>query len=220
MLTDEAIRQLKKPFSVSQHRWVQNNPYILKEAIRERLYEVDSRWTNTPPEILNIHGDSIILRAGLTVCEVTRFAIGTGIIQSTRKVKRVEDGKEIVVTENLEGFELAREQNKAYKSADSDLLPRCAIEFGVGAYLKDKPKDIKSQQDFSAWINKLLAAHSGHWAFNGGRQRFTDAMKEYQVRWADVATQLEPGRTLHQLSDTTLSEEEAMKRLLAIIEEV
>lgn len=203
MLTEEQIRQLKRPFAAHEHRFVNGNPYLLKEAIRERLNEVDPGWMNTPPELLDVHECVVVVRGGLTVCGVTRFDEGTGIFQTTRKGKP------------LEGFDLSREQSKAYKTAMSDLLPRCAGQFGIGAYLRDKPKDVDETQ-FKNWIGSLLARW--HWAYNGAGVKFADAMKEYGVSWEDVRCKLEPGRELRRLSDISMGEATAMKRLLELIE--
>lgn len=211
MLTPEIQKLLKKPFRLDEHRFLQGNPYILKQAIRDRLDAADPGWSTTPPEIVNLHGDSIILRGGLTVCEVTRYALGAGIILSTRKrTHKDEHNKDVVEIVPLEGYDLAREQNKAYKTADADLLPRCAVEFGVGAYLKDRPKG-QAEAQFPAWIGELLAKY--HWAYNGAGQRFKDLMKQHGLAWEDVNTVIEPGRILRGLSDISLDEESAFKWL-------
>lgn len=214
MFTPEILKALKKPFSLDEHRFLQGNPYILKQAIRDRLSEVDPAWSTTPPEIINVHGDSIVLRGGLTVCEITRYSIGTGIVNSTRKRTDDVDGKKITRVAPLEGYDLAREQNKAYKAADSDLLPRCAVEFGVGAYLKDRPRG-QSEGEFPQWLNGLLSKY--HWAYNGAGKRFGELLKAYGLQWNDVNSIIEPGRTLRGLSDISLDEITAFVRLDEIV---
>lgn len=216
-MNTEQIKQLEKPFNLDEHRFLQGNPYILKQAIRRRLSEVDPAWSTTPPEVVGVHNDSIILRGGLTVCSITRYSIGTGIVISTRKrTHKDSDGKEIVEIMPLEHYELAREQNKAYKAADSDLLPRCAVEFGVGAYLKDRPRG-QSEGEFPQWLNSLLVKY--HWAYNGAGKRFSDLLKAHSLTWSDVNSIIEPGRVLRGLSDISLDETSAFARLDEIVKE-
>jgi hypothetical protein len=52
-----------------------------------------------------------------------------------------------------------------------------------------------------------------HWATNGGGQRVNERMKALNLQPAYVLAQLEDGRTLTRLSDTSLSEAEALARL-------
>ncbi len=154
MLTFEQMILLEKPFAVSEHDFVRGNVYLKKSAIRKRLNAVDAGWSNTEPQLVSFSDDVIVLRGGLTVGGVTRYALGRGIVGRFRK-----DYQTRQVTE-LSGFDLAREITKAYKSADSDLLPRCAVLFGVGSYLKDIPRQegkstVTNPQQLEAWIRTL-----------------------------------------------------------------
>lgn len=61
-----------------------------------------------------------------------------------------------------------------------------------------------------AWLSSGAAPH---WGANGGGQRFNDRMHAHNLQPAYVLAELEPGRTLTRLSDTTLSESAALARL-------
>lgn len=202
-LTPEQETALRRPFQPYEHGFVNNRPYIRKDAIRRRLSTVDSGWSISPPQVVAQVNDVVVLTAALTVGDVPRFDVGTGIIQTTGRDNKSE----------LPPYEIARNTVRAFKTAASDLLPRCAIQFGVGEYLKDVPKKVVDERTLADW---LAVIDPKHWALNGGGQRFNARMKELDVDWPTVAGNLEPGRAIHKLSDTTLSFDDAVARLETI----
>lgn len=212
MLTPDKQRILEQPFLLEEHGFNQNNPYILKDAIRHRLSKVDPHWTNTPAQLVTITNDCVMMTGGLTLFGDTRFDVGTGLIISTKKDSKTGE------VFPVEPFQLARETSKAIKSATSDLLPRCAGQWGVGNYLKNKPKDV-TQGNFADWLKLISAKY--HWSNNGGGERFIAHAKSLNLNWVDdVAGKLEPGRTLERLTDIHLTEQQAIQRLNEIVEEL
>lgn len=145
MLNEKQIAELGKPFDLKEHGFVQKNPYILKSAIRNRLNRIAPGWRLGAPELLTVDGDVVVMRGAMSIGDITRYGVGTGAI-----LRADSDGA--VFT----GTKLMAQIAKAYKSAASDILPRAALEFGIGEYLKDKPKGIK-EPDFAAWLTKLTA---------------------------------------------------------------
>jgi hypothetical protein len=133
-LTAEQIKLLEKPFEKDEHSVVQGNPYILKSAIRRRLWQVDLNYQLGAPELVIHDQDVIVLRGSLTVGGVTHFGVGTGLIIRTRKDEKTGEIFDLPL------YDIARNMAKAYKQAASDILPRAAIQFNCGAYLAEKPK--------------------------------------------------------------------------------
>lgn len=206
MFTDDQIRQLEKPFALDEHAFVSSNVFIKKSAIRHRLHQIDPAWSMTEPDIVTVINDVITLRAGLTINGVTRFAVGTGLINRYTK-----DG-----VERSPG-DIMRETAKAMKTADSDLLPRCASKFGVGDYLRNMTKaDRDSVRDMNSLKKFLDGQIAPHWAHNGGGQRINEKIKLLNLKWDQVAGEIEPGKKLTRLSDTTLTEKEFAQRLDAM----
>lgn len=146
MLTEKQIDELRKPFKLNEHGFYLKAPYILKSAIRERLNRVVPGWQLLPPELVTIEGDTVVMRGGIQIGEVKRYAVGTGII-----LRADRDG---VV---FDGAKLAGMVAKAFKQAASDILPRAALEFEMGMYLKNKPKKI-NEENFAPWLASLTAA--------------------------------------------------------------
>lgn len=140
MLNDQNILTLAKPFLPAEHGIKNNNPYLRKSAIRARLSKVDLLWSLGAPEYIGTEGDVVLYRGALTVGGVTRWGVGTGLIQRTENKQPVE------------GFALAKNIANAHKSAVSDILARAATEFGVGNYLRDKAW---GSTPFNDWIAKV-----------------------------------------------------------------
>jgi hypothetical protein len=84
-LSATQIALLEAPFALDEHGFVSNNPYIKKSAIRNRLNVVDSGWKSSPPTLVAVQGDVVIMSGSLTLCGITRCAVGTGIIQRSKK---------------------------------------------------------------------------------------------------------------------------------------
>lgn len=205
MLTDAQIEALAAPFKPSEHGWVNGSPYLLKSAIMSRLSQVDPAWSISQPTVVHQSEDIIVLSANLTIGGVTRSGLGTGII-----IRSKTDRKTNTTTE-VTGYELAKNISKAWKSATSDLLPRAANNFAVGAYLRDAPK--KTPQEFNAHIEDLLHERATIWTRNGGRERVKTILEALSLTWAQIAPFVEPGRSLDKLSDTTLTEAEFIARV-------
>ena len=203
MLTDNQIQLLEKPFRLDEHSFVQRNVFIKKSAIRHRLHQIDPAWSQTAPEMFAAINDVISVRGGLTICGVTRHAIGTGLINRFAK-----DG-----VERSPG-EIMRESAKAIKTADSDLLPRCAAKFGIGDYLRDMTQtEREAVRDMTSLKKFLDGLAAPHWAHNGGGQRIIDKIKFLKLMWDVVSVEVEPGRKLLRLSDTKLTEAEFAQRI-------
>ncbi len=212
MLDAKAQHTLEMPFSRHEHKFIQGNIYLDKQAIRRRLSLVDPNWYMTAPEFHTAMNDVIVVRGELVVCGVARSAYGTGIITTVSKNK--DTGEYIP----LSPFEVSRQTAKAFKSAQSDLLPRCAVQFGVGAYLTSKPTSIKDHnRQFDEWLKSLTQDQQpekpAHWAHNGGGERVRERMKELGLTWEMVADHVEAGKTLTRLSDTSLTFEQFMTAL-------
>lgn len=145
MLSDRRLAELKEPFTFAEHGFYLHKPYILKSAIRSRLHLVDPEWSLTEPEVVTVHEDVVVMRGALVISGVKRFGVGTGNI-----LRADSDG--VAFT----GSKLAAQVAKAYKQAASDILPRAALEFGLGNYLKNKPKEI-AEGNFRPWLAALTA---------------------------------------------------------------
>lgn len=147
MLNTEQIKLLEKPFEKDEHGVVQNNPYILKSAIRRRLWQVDPNYQLGAPELVTHDQDVIVLRGTLTIGDVTHYGVGTGLIIRTRKDEKTGEVFDLPL------YDIARNMAKAYKQAASDILPRAAVQFNCGAYLAEKPKGMS--------LDALLAKLNG-----------------------------------------------------------
>lgn len=198
-------RLLELPFPASAHGFVNGNVYLLKDAIRVRLNGVDPQWSQTPPQLVSETRDVVTMVGGLTVAGVTRWGIGTGIIQQLEP-RRGKNPGELV---EPSPFEIARTVAKAHKTAASDLLPRAALEFGIGAYLKRMPRGTKTPEMLADWLDNITP----HWAYNGGGERMNALMKSLNLDWKKVAVLVEPGRVLPRLSETWLTEAQFTQRL-------
>jgi hypothetical protein len=220
-MDDKLMHLCEKPFALDEHDFVwkddkksNGTPYIKKDAIRRRLNQLDPHWRSTPPEVQSITGDVVIMRGGLTLLGDTRYAIGTSIIQTERKGK---DGKPPTP---IVGYDLAREIAKAHKAAQSDLLPRCALEWNICTYLRGgRVKTVINFTALDSYLKQLMTEWDArqHWAANGKGEAFKALIKALGISWEmTIKTQLEPGRTLTGLSDITLSFDDAVKVLIAL----
>ena len=153
-LTSEQIRILELPFAPQDHRFTPNgNVYIAKHAIRRRLNMVDPAWQLGRPALVSQSERVIVLSGSLIICGVTRHNVGAGVIQETKLDKETGEVKFYVQAQN---------EMRAYKTAASDLLPRCAQEFGVGAYLKaEAVKNLRDTNSLERWLKTLPAPPNG-----------------------------------------------------------
>lgn len=211
MITQAQQRLLDMPFPVSAHGFVNGQIYLRKDAIRTRLNGVDPEWTMTQPQLVAESGDVVMYAAGLAVCGVLRWGLGTGIIQQLEPRRGKNPGELI----DPSPFEIARTVAFAHKKAAGDVIARAAIEFGVGLYLKRVPKGTSNETVLAKWLDGLTP----HWAYNGGGNRVKALMIELGLEWADVAEQIEPGRTLPRLSETWLTMAQFEERLHALAAE-
>lgn len=195
---------LEAPFAIEEHDWKDGQIYLRKDAIRRRLTAADPGWQLSPPQIVSVHDDVVIMSAALTIAGISRAGIGTGIIQHAKI-----DAKTGEFSRGVEANLLA----KAYKAAASDCLPRAAAEFNVGWYLRGLSDQAKGWVKSKDGLQKYLASLHKHWALNGGGRRFVEKMERLGLVWPQVAAQLQEGVTLARLSDTGLSEGEALARL-------
>jgi hypothetical protein len=146
-LTPEQEALLRRPFSAHEHGFVNGRPYIRKDAIRRRLSFVDPAWQTLAPTVLSMADDTVVLTGALIVCGVVRYDIGTGII-----MRYGRDGKS-----ELPAYEIARNNVRAFKTAASDLIPRCAVQFGVGEYLKNVPRNVADERSLAEWLRSINA---------------------------------------------------------------
>lgn len=163
MLTPQQIEALARPFTPEEHAFTPDKkPYLTKEAIRARLSMV-GQWSISKPEILTQTDSLVVLTAELTLGGETRAAIGTGIVQ---EVKPDANGE---FPANA-GYRRAVNSARAFKTAASDLLPRCAIQFNVGGYLKDPAvKSINNPAALANWLKTLLPPPTAASIANGGK---------------------------------------------------
>jgi len=207
-LTEDQVKLLEVPFPIDDHEFVTSNPYLKKAAIRRRLSQIDSGWQLSPPEILRGKRGVVIVRGSLTLCGVTRADIGTGII---RQVNPDANGV-------ISDYDQNRNVVQAVKTAASDILPRCAFQFGVGWYLKELPRANNKHTitTRAALVDYLKTLPSAHWAINGAGTRFSALRAQLGLDSEVVRLQLEPGRVLRSLTDTTLTETDALFRLFQL----
>lgn len=151
-VTPRLYLELTEPFAVHEHGFVNGNPYILKHAIERRLYTAAPGWSLSPPALLNRESRLIVLTATLTIEGQAHGALGTGIVRSA------DDGTDKYV----------QALATAYKTAASDLLPRCALLFGVGWYLKTMNKEQKSKASTAEGLSGYLQQIRGAWEKAGG----------------------------------------------------
>jgi hypothetical protein len=218
-MDEKTLALLDKPFTLAEHGYVVGvGFYILKSAIFRRLREIDPHFKTTPPELVMIDDYIVVMKGGLTLLGDTRHPLGTGRIDHTKKDPQ-NAKQEIPLT----AAEILRNRLKAIKSAASDLLPRGAVLFGVGDYMRDVPREARTKEEFPNWLKHLHAEWEkkyppAHWAHNGGGQRVQTLMKVWALPWTKVAAQVEQdkGLVLTRLSDTTLSEVEFIARLVIL----
>lgn len=216
---DKIQALIEKPFEFEEHGFLEKGGYyILKSAIRQRLNEINPKWRNTPPEILLIEEDLVTMRGGLILFNETRYAVGTGIIERTRYDREAK--KEVP----LGSYQISRNKAKAMKTAARDLLPRAALEHGIGDYIRDMPKKVREgsitidgPKVFKAWLDEQHTAWGQrwpqHWALNGGGKTVSALMTAWGIQWPLVASQVEPDKVLTKMSDTSLSLVDFIARL-------
>lgn len=217
-MDEKTFALFDKPFALDEHGFVKGvGFYILKSALHRRLREIDPRYRTTPPEMMLMDDDMVMMRGGLTILGETRYALGTG------KIDRVKWDTDKKMEIPLTASEIVRNKLKAVKSAASDLLPRGAQQFGIADYMRDVPKEARTKEEFPKWLAHLHAqwekSHQPpHWALNGGGKRVQTLMTLWDLPWKMVSAQIEDGHTIAKMSETTLSEVEFIARLVLLKE--
>jgi hypothetical protein len=215
-MDDKTMSLFDKPFSIEEHGYVKGvGFYILKSALHRRVREIDPRFRTTPPELMHLDDDMVMMRGGLTILGDTRFAVGTGRID---RMKWDMDKKQEV---SLSPAEIIRNKIKAMKQAASDLLPRGAGGFGIGDYMRDVPREARTPAEFPEWLAHLYTAWvakypPAHWAHNGGGETVKTLILLWGLHWQTIASSIEPGIILTRLSDTSLTLVQFIARLEAI----
>lgn len=162
-LTDKQQRALGQPFELNEHGFVNKNPYIKKYAIQRRLNRVAPGWSLLAPEVITVTDDFIAMKAAIQIGDAVRWGLGTGIIQ-----KKTYEGEDFSPTQ------LVASTANAYKKAARDCLPRAALEWGIGAYLREKPTNIK-EAGFAAWLQSVSPKQREGWT--------TDDVKSFLEFW-------------------------------------
>lgn len=188
-------------------------PYVKPRAIRKRLRMVDPNYRTDIDTHIQVIGDVVTVWGGLSLKGVRHACSKSKNVNCWRKVqvddKDASKGHQYV---RVDEYEYARELANAIMKAKTGLLARGAETFDVGDYLKDKSSPTPPS------LASVLKEQPQHWALNGGGQRFEAMMNQLGLKWADVQSALEPGKTLARLSDTTLDEETASRSLRVIAE--
>ena len=146
------------PFEIREHAFIKEQVYIQKWAIRQRLTKMDPRWYQTRPIVTMMdEHDLVTATISIVVNGVERFGTGIGIIQ--RKDSKGND---------YSGFALARSIAKAIKSAVSDALPRAALEFNIGWYLRLlSAKTIRNEESLKKFIAEEIPKALGQFRSPG-----------------------------------------------------
>jgi len=147
--------ELTRPFLLKEHGLKPQRendpggqPYLLKTALERRLYRVAPGWSMGQPVLISITGDVIVMSGSMTIEGQTHGALGTGIIRHSTNGNAAQDAQFVAT---------------AFKSASSDILPRCAVLFGIGWYLKSIPADLKKRVVTWDGLRDYLALVQSSW---------------------------------------------------------
>lgn len=226
MLTIQDLQTLQKPFQPRDHEFLKGMPYIREDSITSRIEDVDPAWSMDYVETI-IRNDKITVVVQLTVKGVSRVGVGTQSAAYRKGAEHTPDN----------------ETNEPEKSAVTDALKRAARLFGIGRYLLSVPKHVSDENSIKQWLitNYLPTTQQAprresapppadndeapesskpeHWVFENGKgATAVSTIKSLGLSWDNIKDQIEPGRTLERMSDTSLSFDEFRKRidLLAI----
>lgn len=145
MLTLAQRAFLAKPFAPGEHGFVNKNVYLKKSAIRRRLSGA-GEWHLSEPALISATERLVVMSATLTLDGESRAGVGTGVVITTSTDKAT--GEILPLSDDM----IARNTGKAFKTAASDILPRAAMMFGIGDYLRD------AKITNEAELKKLLSA--------------------------------------------------------------
>jgi hypothetical protein len=145
--TELDLAKLAYPFKRNEHDFLQGYVYISEESIGERIEKVDPAWSFVIDEMTAL-GDSVVVRASMTVKGVTRSNIGGNPIQRDKK-----DDKGVYHEMPL--YTQADNGVNSFKAAATDAFKRCARLFGIGRYLLSAPKtEGKDTSRFDEWLKR------------------------------------------------------------------
>jgi hypothetical protein len=134
-ITGEEFAKLAAPFAAKDHEFNRGFIYIEETAICSRIEEVDFSWEWKTVSVTRENDVAIVVGA-LTINGITRYGTGQQVVQRDTK------GGESV--------------GEAAKGATTDALKRAARLFGIGRYLLDCPKDVKSEgKELNRWLASL-----------------------------------------------------------------
>lgn len=139
-LDEKQLTQLKAPFDVNEHQFINNMAYLNEFAITNRIEEVDPGWSmvvtgvytrkSTGEKPANI----TVVTVDLTIAGSTRSGVGQAVTIASKS---------------------GNEANEAEKSAATDALKRAARLFGIGRYLLRLPKHVNDINTLGAWLDKV-----------------------------------------------------------------
>jgi hypothetical protein len=145
--TELDLVKLAYPFPAADHSFLQGAAYISEEAIGERIEKIDPAWSFHVDEMTTL-GDSVIVRATMTIRGISRSGVGGNPIQRDKK-----DGNGVY--HELPLYTQADNGVNAFKSAATDAFKRCARLFGIGRYILGAPKEGVT---FDRWLKDETAA--------------------------------------------------------------
>lgn len=135
-MTHDDIALLTAPFSTYDHEFNYGKViYLTEGAITTRLDEVDPNWSFRV-SLVEHRADKVIVYAALTVNGVTRESNGYDEAEYVKGKERTPE----------------YEVNQREKAALTDALKRCARLFGIGRYILNIPKSIKSHDALNVWL--------------------------------------------------------------------
>lgn len=235
-LTPRDFQILEAPFPDAETGMKGKHIYIKRSAIMRRIRLVDPGYTMKNDTYVQINGDVVTVWGELTIKGVTHHDSCSKNVEAWRKQ---DNGDYTRVNE----YEYSRELANAIMKAQTGLLHRCASRFGLGVYLLEKsnppslasvlgeqpkptnvtplptPPPAASEPPPQPQPSRLgQSPKKQAWTINGGVPLFEKRMNELGLRFADIATELEPGRTLLAVIDISLPLDETLKRLLGIAE--
>lgn len=140
---NDDLALMEMPFEPDEHAFYNGRPFIKKGAYRKRLTQIDRQWEIRNPTRIEGEEGVIVFAGELVLKGVVRSGVGVGkaLIYDGDKKKPFNT--------------LLSEYSKAFKSAVSDLIPRCAMEFGIGTYLKTVPRNVVDEKTLATWLNEL-----------------------------------------------------------------
>lgn len=145
---------LQRPFELKEHGFSHGNCFIKKSAIKKRLSQVDPNWRITNIREVTRSENVVVMSGDLVIHGVARQGVGADYIL---RWARHKDTQEVY---DLDPITIAQNERKAYKTAASDILPRAAINFYVGEYLKGIPKWVKSEPDLKKWLAEIAPQYA------------------------------------------------------------